>query len=54
MNRCPRCERAVRLTKTGAVGRHDKGPFHHTTCAASGRDYNAEVIRLHTEGRQQP
>lgn len=40
--RCPRCERAIRLTTKGLIGKHEQGPFHRTVCAASGLSYEAE------------
>lgn len=52
--RCPRCERSIRLTTKGAIGRHDKGAFHRHACSASGQDYAAEVSLLYEQGRQAP
>lgn len=47
--RCPRCDRAIRLTTKGAIGRHDQGPFHRITCTASGRNYAAEIASRQPE-----
>lgn len=52
--RCPRCERAIRLTTKGAIGKHDKGAYHRTPCLASGKDYEAEVALFHKHGKRQP